>query len=359
MIPGKPLATVALATLMLLLPAPPASAGPAVTPDVPSLSAGVRPRLPYVDWSAKRIVDGSRRISISGLQARVISLHKVDGGYLLGRELTRGNDLVFVSTRGARRVLVSGWKPPRRGELDSALAVSRDGSKVMVNTATFGGSTPTYVETRVLSLPSGRLLRKRDFGFDAPRLLGYGVDRAMLTIIREVATPPADFYADTRWWNPATNAVTPLRDEAGGESADLSAWQWAIRPRVGVYSVQGIPPDTSPDWPLDEEDIRLGPWSPGDTMVAGNNEVTDDFGREASHYLVYRTSDGAHLLSVIGNQDPQITWESDSALLLRTRIEGTTTYQLIRCTLAGACERVGPTSTSRHGTIIPATRRNS
>ena len=61
-----------------------------------------------------------------------------------------------------------------------------------------------------------------------------------------------------------------------------------------------------------------------------------------------------------GNQDPQITWESDSALLLRTRIAGTTMrYQLIRCTLAGSCYRVGPSTSDRLGVIIPASRRNS
>ena len=82
-----------------------------VTPDVADLPVGARPHLPYVDWSAKRIVDGSRTVNISGIQGRVISLHKVAGGYLLGRELTVGNDLVFVSTAGARRVLVPGWFP--------------------------------------------------------------------------------------------------------------------------------------------------------------------------------------------------------------------------------------------------------
>ena len=109
---------------------------------------------------------------------------------------------------------------------------------------------------------------------------------------------------------------------------------------------------------VEPEDIRLGPWSLNGGMVAGNNEVVDD-SFEASSYEVYRTSDGALVLGVQGNQDPQITWETNSALLLRTRIEDTSTYQLIRCNLSGSCSRVGPSTSDRRGVIIPATRRNS
>ncbi len=334
------------ALVAVLLVAPPATAGVTVTPDVGNLRAGARPQLPYVNWSTQRIVDGSRRISISGIKARVITLHKVDGGYLLGRELATGNDLVFVRTDGARRVLVRNWMPPRRWQLYPGLAVSRDGDRVVVNTATFEARTPTYVDTRVLNLPSGTLVRRRDFGVDRPGLLGFGVDRVLLS-----SNP------DTQWWTPASDALTLLRAFAGGQSADLSAWQWAVRPDVGVYSVQGIPPDTEPDWPVSEEDWIIGPWSPDDAMVAANNEVVDGTD-EASAYMVLRASDGADLLTVLGAQHPQITWETNSSLLLRTRND-TGAYQLIRCTLAGSCERVGPSTTSRHGVIIPATRRNS
>ena len=75
--------------------------------DVTGLKAGAMPRLPYVNWPARRIVDGNRQVSIAGIQRRVVSLHKVDGGYLLGRQLdanppqdlvTGDHDLVFVST---------------------------------------------------------------------------------------------------------------------------------------------------------------------------------------------------------------------------------------------------------------------
>jgi hypothetical protein len=334
----------------------PVGAGVSVTPDVANLRAGALPRLPYVDWAARRIVDGNRRISISGIQSRVISLHKVDGGYILGRENPRSYDLVFVTYTGARRVLVAKWQPPRTESLDPALAVSRRGDKVIVNTATLAGRVHTYVDTRVVALPSGQVLRTRDFGYYAPSLHGFGIDRTMLTVSSEVADPPDDFYPDVRWWNPATNEVTSLLENASAESVDLSAWQWAVRPQVGVYSVQGLPSHTEPNWVVGAEDIRLGPWSLNDAYLAGNNEVVED---EAESYQVHRTSDGSVVFRVQGHHPPQITWENNSTLLLRTRIDGTRTYQLIRCTLAGSCYRVGPSTTDVRGAIIPAHRRNS
>lgn len=320
-----------------------------VTPDVPNLSLGARPRLPYVDWNARRIVDGDRRISISGIQGRVISLHKVDGGYLLGRRLSVGHDVVLVGTRGARRVLVGSWVAPRTDQLYPGLAVSRNGERVVVNAATTTGTRTSYAETRVLTLPAGRLVRAHAFP-SAPLLLGYGVDRAMLSV-----------EANTVWWTPGTDEVDTLRAAASGQSADLTAWQWAVRPQVGVYSVQGIPPRTSPDWPIDQEDVILGPWSLDDRMVAGTNEVTDQGSGivGATNYLVHRASDGESVFRVTGEFVPQITWESDTALLLRTYVEEDGNHQLIRCTLGGSCQRVGPPSASQDGVIIPATRRNS
>ncbi len=92
--------------------------------------------------------------------------------------------------------------------------------------------------------------------------------------------------------------------------------------------------------------------------MASNDEVTDGH-QEAFSYAAHRTSDGRVVWGVGGNHDPQITWESNSALLLRTRIPHTMRYQLIRCTLAGSCYRVGPSTSDRLGVIIPATRRNS
>jgi hypothetical protein len=303
-------------------------------------------------------VDGARRVSISGIQARVISLHKVDGGYILGRKLPVGNDLVFVSNTGARRVLVSRWLPPRAGHLETGVAVSGNGDKVMVNTENFSRGYAVYTDTRVVSLPAGKLLHRRVLGeVYGPALMGYGTNRALLGY-----APQAGFWpsgSEIVWWNPATNALTTVYADASAEAADLNAWQMAIHPQDSTYNLRNIGgPGTSPNWTIEPEDTRIGPWSLNGAYVAGTSEVNE--GDEAQTYHVHRASNGASVWGIQVQAAPQITWETNSMLLLRTRIWDTLRYQLIRCTLSGSsCSKVGPSTTDLRGSIIPASRRNS
>jgi hypothetical protein len=340
-----------LTSLGCLASAPPASAAPVtVTPEVARLPVGALPALPYVNWPARRIVDGKRRVDISGIQGRVIELHKVDGGYLLRRRISTPAqyDLVFVSNRGGRKVLAAG--------VAGTLPVSRRGDKVIVNVGTGGGAPGSYIETRVLALPGGQVLHRRDFGSFPPGLYGFGIDRALI-VTADAAGPPAAV-----WWTPRSDALDLLRPNVGVESADLSAWDWAVRPRVGSYSVQGLPPHPAPNWPVGPEDVNLTAWSPDDTMIVGNDERTERLGGYGSSaYLVYRASNGTLLLAVLNESPSQATWETNSRVLLRTHLPASSpsTYQLIRCTLSGSCSRVGPRTTEVDGAIIPATRRNS
>ena len=94
--------------------------------------------------------------------------------------------------------------------------------------------------------------------------MGYGVDRALLQVGNDID-----------WWNPSTDALTTVLANASAESADLNAWQIAVRPQADTYRVQGIPSATSPNWTIEQEDARLGPWSLNGAYLAGNNEVTD------------------------------------------------------------------------------------
>jgi len=296
----------------------------------------------------------------------VHSLHKVDGGYLLLRldDPSWNWDLVFVSTAGARRVIAAHVHPPTYPTLrdGNMLAVSSSGDKVVVNTATGGGYRSPYKDTRVISLPAGQVLQKKsDFGGGGrPALLAYGTDRVLLTTHQ----PGNSSYHDTKWWTPATGAVTTIRDNTDGEAADLSAWQWAVRgPQIDEHNVQGIPPATEPDWPAVADDRGFAPnfsaWSLDDKKIVGHNGWHVDNEEEVNAYVVYRASDGAYLLGVWGSLPPRVEWETSSALLMRTRIKGTRTYQLVRCNLSGSCSRVGPSTRYLLGGIIPATRRNS
>ena len=54
-------ATLLLSGLLTVAMPGSAAAGVTVTPNVPKLPAGALPHLPYVDWAAKRIVDGNRQ----------------------------------------------------------------------------------------------------------------------------------------------------------------------------------------------------------------------------------------------------------------------------------------------------------
>lgn len=344
---------VCLVALVGFVPAPAAQAVVSVEPDVPRLRVGSLPTLPYVDWPNRTIVDGSRRVSIKGIQARVIELHKVDGGYLLRRELVRyprQEDLVFVATNGDRRSIAKlFWR--------GAIKVSKDGSKVVVNRSRMVGGVAEYADTAVLALPSTKLLWAQDFGTFEPGLHLYGTDRVLVTMASSELG-----YTGITWWTPATGALETVWRAASIESADLSAWQWAVRPRDGVntYGVSRIPPKSGPSWEITQEDARLGTWSTDYLLIWGTDEVTDrEEGYGSGDYYVYRASDGTILLGIRNVVDPWATWESETALLLRAAYwtGNTLNHQLIRCRLSGACSRVGPPSSDGFLAILPATRR--
>jgi hypothetical protein len=304
-----------------------------------------------VQWPKRLVVDGNRQVSISGIKGRVTALYKVDGGYLLKRKIPGPweNDLVLVGNRGDRRVLAN-------GVMYGDPAVSSGGDKVIVNV--LAANHVAYAETRVFSLPSGKLLVRKDFGDFPPGLLGFGVNRALLMTVE-----PGTSDRDAAWWTPATDTVDLLRADTTLERADLTAWDWVTRPQDdGPYSVQGIPPHTSPNWegPGQGDDDVLA-WSPDDSRIVGNDQKVDvESGFASGTYLVFRASDGGVQLAIHNRTPPQATWETDSRLLLRTVVPGTqSTFQLIRCTLAGNCSRVGPRTGEVDGSIIPATRRNS
>ena len=159
------------------------------------------------------------------------------------------------------------------------------------------------------------------------------------------------------WWTPGTTAVATVADKVAAGAADLSAGDYALRVPTH-YRVLGIPPATSPDWEVAGEDWELGAWSPDDSSLAATGEVLRGT-PDVEIYHVVQASDGVELLTVRVLGYPQITWEDDAHVLIRTGDSGSTFHQLIRCTLAGVCERVGGTSTSPFGPYVLATRRNS
>jgi hypothetical protein len=327
------------------LPVAAAAAAPiVVTPDPSALPPGGAPRLPYLDVAAARIVDGSRRVGVTGLQGTVTHLHKVDGGYVVGRSTSAGPGLAFVTTSGARSALTSDWHWPVDNGIYRGVMVSRDGDTIVFNTSDranpFG-----YRDTVVMAVPSGRILHRRAFSA-RPKLLGFDGARVLMGVgLRAL------------WWTPGRFATSLLADGVDPMSADLSARQYVRHEASNPsdFRVVSIPPRTTASWLIPEVDWQLGYWSTDDLRIAGTGEVTDGTD-EVQAFFVRRASDGEGLLTVIVAGVPQITWEDSTTVLMMTRDDG---YRLIRCTLAGICHRIGASSSSRYGPYVVADRRNS
>jgi hypothetical protein len=101
-----------------------------------------------------------------------------------------------------------------------------------------------------------------------------------------------------------------------------------VRGAHSTLDVQGIPPKTSPRWSIDQVDVSFGTWSPDDSKLV-YHEMTDDEG-ESPTIGIFDPATGKNLpFDVHGKYPPQLTWESNSALLIRARVESVTpkTYQ--------------------------------
>jgi hypothetical protein len=335
----------ALSVLLIAAWMAPAEADPTLVvnlPDPSTLPLGPRPTLPYVDIAAKKIVDGTRRVDISGLEGRITHLHKVDGGYVVGRYGTHSG-LAFISSTGARSSITGNWYDPLPEEmLYQELKVSTDGDRIVFNTSRLDAAYK-YRDTVVMDVPSRRIVYRRTFSV-RPKLLGFDGRRALLGVGTRAL-----------WWTPGTLATELLRSNVDPDSADLSARQYIVHLYdIGVQQVSSIPPRDTPAWTTDW-DSEIGVWSSDDLRIAGTGEVIADT-EDTYHFIVHDASDGALLLTVNVEGVPQITWDTNSALLIMTKSDG---YQLIRCTLVGVCQRVGPSSPSRYGPYVVADRRNS
>jgi hypothetical protein len=343
------------ALLALLVAAPPAVTAQAarsqaappppvkITPDVDSLPQGAAPKLPYVDVRAKRIVDGSRRVSISGLVGTVRQLFKVSGGYVLARKSGSYDDLVMVRSDGHRSVLVSQWIEPGWASLEQAVAVAGSGTQLVANTYTL--NPRQYAGTVVVSLPDGTVTHRRKFSW-SPTLGGYRDGRVLAGLGN----------VEIIWWRPSTDATSTIVSDVSLEQADLTAGEFAYRPG-GDYYFRGIPPRTTPDWLVTQEDSRVGSWSPDDTKVITTAEIED--GTKTASHAVHRTVDGSVVTGFSLDSTPQATWESDATILLTAYAWPESRYQVIRCKLTGPCSRVGPESTTPLGTYVLASRRTS
>lgn len=338
-------ASIALMASASLLVGAPAEAAdtPPFDLDVSSRPQGEAPHLPYLDGQARKIVDGTRQVDIRGLQGSVTQLHKVDGGYLLGRIVSSSrSDLVFVSSSGSRTVITQQWRSPTCDCLRSEVVVDSDGDSVTFNRKPVSG---TYSDTLTVSLPALRITRKREFS-STPALFEHRQGSVLLGLDNRLVR-----------WTPRTNAVTVASSGLRVDAADTTAAQQVRRLDNGnfYYVVEAIPPASRPSWGLDDEN-SVAAWSTDDQLVAGGFGVYAD--SVQGGFAVWRASDGGNPLVVYTYGRERIVWE-DADTVLFTAVYGDNRSQVVRCTLAGACERVGPPDYADRRGFLVATRRSN
>ncbi len=330
-------------SLMVSAPSGAADTEPFVL-DVASLPQGEPPHLPYLDGGQK-IVDGTRQVDVRGLQGAVTHLYKVDGGYLLGRAVSSSrSDLVFVSSSGQRTLITQHWKRPTCDCLRSEVAVDSDGDSVTFNRALAPG---IYIDTRTVSLPALKITRKRTFS-SAPALFENHNGSVLLGLDDRLIR-----------WDPRTNAVAVASSGLRVEAADRTAAQQLRRldNGTGQQVVEDIPPTTGPSWGLGDE-AAFASWSADDQLIAGGIGVYAS--SVQGGFAVWRASDGTNPLVVYTLGRQRIVWEDADAVLFTALDEDTDGWQVVRCTLAGDCERVGPPDAGfNHQGFLVATRRSN
>jgi hypothetical protein len=329
----------------MLLPTPAEAADtPPFVLDVGALPQGEAPHLPYLDRQARKIVDGTRQVDVSGLQGNVIQLHKVDGGYLLGRTVTGTRaDQVLVSTRGSRTLVTRNWRPPICDDcFRSDVAVDSDGDSVTFNRRT---ASKHYSDTLTVSLPALKITRKRQFT-SAPSLFEHRNGVLLVGLDDRLVR-----------WTPRTNRVVLVSSGLHVEAADTTADQQVRRldNGTGEQVVGALPPGTRPTWRLGDEEA-VSAWSADGLLIAGGIGVYS--GSVQGGFAVWRASDGSAPLVVYTFGAQRITWE-DADTVLFSAYEGSD-EQVVRCTLAGECERVGPpeVDAGNRGFLV-ATRRSN
>ncbi|MET1004510.1 MAG: hypothetical protein ABWX96_03120, partial [Propionibacteriaceae bacterium] len=311
----------ALGTSLAAAVGPAAAADPdPISLDPSALPQGPAPAIPYFDPVAKLLHDGGKTLDLTTLKGVVIQLHKVDGGYLLGRRTSpTGNDLVFLSATGRRTLVSQQWKPPGTCDcLQSDVLVDSSGGSVTFNRRPASGF---YKDTVSVSLPALKTIRTRVFT-SAPTLFEQRGGKALLQLdIRLIR------------WAPKTNATATIPSSQSGPTAvDSSAHQLAFRgDGSGDQTVGPLPPATGPRWSLDTDE-NIGPWSPDDQHIAGADEIVN--GGTDTGFIVHRASDGQIALMVYVAGPAQITWENNTTVLFPTDPDFAGHRQLVRCNLA-------------------------
>ncbi|WP_151083667.1 hypothetical protein [Nocardioides cynanchi] len=308
---------IGLAVTGLLAPA--AAARTAVEPA--TIGRGADPSVTYLVHDI--IHDGalSTQATRHGQHER---LWNVRDGYLL-QDWLQGADafrLTFVGTgarAGEKRVI-------GRSALQMTVAVARDGTRVVWTQGPNDLSKPTVV--RVTDLATGRLVAGRMFALaDVRALTG---TRVLLS--RRGAHSPAT----TVWWTFAHDTITTIADRAVLR-ADVARDRIVLAAGARDSFCVRVARLSHPDRTLWRSCRRAAyAWSPDGSRVLATHTYFDDVGTD--QWLTLRDRNAARLGGITGRFAWQAVWEDDRHLLTLA-LGDSGQAGIVRCTVAGRCER--------------------
>lgn len=312
------LAAVGAAATLAVLPAVPAPAGPAHL-DPAALQRGEDPAVPYLVRNTIR--DGALRVPATRGGDHQ-ALWVVAGGYVARdvnvgpRHLTR---VVYIARDGSRRVV-------SRSADFVTVAVSGSGRRVAVQHQS--GSTGLRTRVTVFRARSGQVVASRELRL--ARLVAV-TDRRVLVGLRAHWHHPA-----TVWWNYGSGRTHRLYHQAA-VGADVRHDKVIFERSTVGESCNRVAVLSRPARTL-WHGCRIYPhqWSPNGRHALATHTYFDAAGTDRWWVVAGRTA--VREARITGRLDWNAVWEDDTHFLTVAQSDAGKAA-IIRCTLAGSCER--------------------
>lgn len=325
-----------LASAVLAPSSAPAAPTPSVQLTLATLPPGPPPAMPYFDTATEQIRDGARVVDLSGLQrfTHPTWLWKVSGGYVLDRYVKNDlhadeNHLLLISNTGKATLLS---RHLQGGYPGLPLVVSSKYGRIAYSEVV-GDRTSLVVN----DVPSGKRVATRAV-------------QQYTQVIAYQGRVLARHLSRAFYWKPGTTAVETDHDLDGMVTTDVRAGQSAYT--GAVDRIAPYPPGSDAGWTDSAIDVQSssGPgvvWSTDHQLLsAGSYESDNEHDWHDVH--LRRAADGTPVLDIAAGDSAhdglvdQVWWETADTVLLQVSTNRYATLAVVRCTTAGACNRIGP-----------------
>jgi hypothetical protein len=291
--------------------------------DPATLSRGPDPKAVYLVNDT--IIDGSRRIPAT-VRGDHWDLWATARGYVLHDIVQDGNTsldrLVYVDRLGDKRLIA-------RMQADLfGTAVSPSRQRIAWRRIAWREPGNPAVVT-VANPDTGRVLAHRRFAIAEVVAVS---DRRVLLNLKERDTPWTAW-----WWDYRRDTLSQV-SRSRAVRADIRHDRIVLATGPEDSFCNRIAPLSHPERTL-WESCRIGPrsWSPDGRRALATWTYFDETGTD--RWLTVRDRTGARLGQVNGRLDWDAVWEDDRHFL--TMAQSRDTAAVIRCTVAGRCERAG------------------